>query len=230
MTRDKISIVIPFYNEEENVTAVLEEVRLCQPEAEVIAVDDGSSDSTWDLIQSNDSVTGIRFPSNKGQSAAMLAGLQRASHSVCVVMDGDGQNDPADIDDLVSHLSAADAVFGYRVSRKDSWNRRVASKVANRIRRSITDDGIRDTGCSLKAFRSELVPILPPINGIHRFMGAFFLAGKYEIVEVPVNHRPRTRGKSKYNNSGRAIRGIYDLIGVGWYLNRRVDTGVDENE
>lgn len=230
MAPERISIVIPFYNEEENVTAVLEEVLRCQPSAEVIAVDDGSSDSTWQMIQSIDGTTGIRLPSNRGQSAAMLAGLHRASRPICVVMDGDGQNDPEDITNLVSHISPADAVFGYRKIREDSWSKRMGSKVGNSVRRWFTNDGISDTGCSLKVFRRELVECLPPFNGVHRFMGSFFLAWNYKILEVPVNHRPRIGGKSKYNNMGRALRGIYDLIGVCWYLKRQVDIRVDQNE
>ena len=120
MTPDRISIIIPFYNEGENVTAVLEEVLHCQPSAEVIAVDDGSSDTTWHKINSIEGITGIKLPSNRGQSAAMLAGLHRASCPICVVMDGDGQNDPGDITNLVSHMSSADAVFGYRRIRMAS--------------------------------------------------------------------------------------------------------------
>ena len=230
MTTDRISIIIPFYNEEENVTAVLEEVRRCQPSAEVIAVDDGSTDSTWQRIESLENINGIKLPSNRGQSAAMLVGLNRASCPICVVMDGDGQNDPGDIATLISHMSSADAVFGYRKIRKDSWSKRMASKVGNGIRRWFTNDGIRDTGCSLKVFRKEMVDCLPPFNGVHRFMGPFFLACSYKILEVPVNHRPRTGGESKYNNTGRALRGIYDLIGVCWYLKRRVDIRINQNE
>ena len=225
-----ISIIIPFYNEAGNVTSVLEEILDCQPEAEIIAVDDGSTDSTWEEISSLRGVTGIRFPSNRGQSAAMLCGLHRASSNICVTMDGDGQNDPADIEDLVSGMSRADAVFGYRRVRKDSWSRRIASRIANRIRRSVVHDGIRDTGCSLKVFRKEMTACLPPFNGVHRFMGAFFVARGYKILEVPVNHRPRTQGKSKYNNLNRGLRGIYDLIGVGWYINRRVNIEVESYE
>lgn len=226
-TNKAISIVIPFYNEEECVTSVLEEVLRCQPDAEVIAVDDGSSDSTWEKISALEGVTGLRFPQNRGQSAAMLAGLQKAKNDILVAMDGDGQNDPADIGKMVENLDKGDAVFGYRAVRKDTWDRKVASKVANAIRRFFIHDGVTDTGCSLKVFRKDMIHCLPPFNGLHRFMGAFFIAWHYKIHEVPVNHRPRTLGVSKYNNLNRAIRGIYDLIGVSWYINRQVDTRID---
>lgn len=222
----KVSIVIPFYNEEDNVLPVLNEILECQPDAEVVAVDDGSSDSTWDRICSIQDVVGIRIPNNRGQSAAMLIGLHNTKHDICVVMDGDGQNDPADIAKMVSNLEQVDAVFGYRQVRKDTWGKRFASKVANRVRRSFFDDGINDTGCSLKVFRKPMLEYLPPFNGLHRFMGAFFAANNCKIMELPVNHRPRTRGASKYNNFNRALRGIYDLIGVGWYINRQVNIKV----
>lgn len=222
-----ISVVIPFYNEEENVVSVLKEVQDCVPGAEIIAIDDGSSDATGDLIAGVQGVTAIRFGANRGQSAAMLTGLKQASHDICVVMDGDGQNDPADIPAMIACLNQADAVFGVRKVRKDSWDRRIASKVANSIRRLFIKDGVTDTGCSLKAFRREMVEFLPPFNGVHRFMGAFFLDAGYRIHETPVNHRARVGGISKYNNFNRAVRGIYDLVGVGWYVNRRVNTRLD---
>lgn len=223
----KVSIVIPFYNEEENVLPVLHEILERHPDAEVVAVDDGSRDLTWDRICSVKNVVGIRIPENRGQSAAMLIGLHHAKHDICVVMDGDGQNDPADIANMVSNLEQVDAVFGFRQVRKDTWGRRIASNVANRVRRLFFDDGIRDTGCSLKVFRRQMVEYLPAFNGLHRFMGAFFVANNCKIMEVPVNHRPRTRGASKYNNLNRAFRGIYDLIGVSWYLKRQVNIKVD---
>lgn len=220
--KPEISVVVPFFNEEENVANVLHEILECQPEAEIIAVDDGSIDGTWKIIESFGHVHGLRFAQNCGQSAAMMAGLRAANGKVCVTMDGDGQNDPADIALLVAQLEAADAAFGYRVKRKDSWSRRIASRIANKIRRLFLHDGVRDTGCSLKAFRKEAVDELIPFNGLHRYMPAFFLNAGLTIIEVPVNHRPRTKGVSKYSNWDRAMRGIYDLVGVSWYLKRKV--------
>lgn len=227
-TTPSISIVIPFYNEEDSVENVLKEVIACQPNAEVIAVDDGSSDRTWDKISALSGVRGIRFVKNRGQSAAMITGLKQASHDICAVMDGDGQNDPADIAAMVQLMNQGDAVFGFRKTRKDTWDRRIASKIANAIRRAFVKDGIKDTGCSLKVFRKDMVQYLPPFNGLHRFMGAFFVAEGFRIVETPVNHRPRVEGISKYNNLDRALRGIYDLIGVSWYLKRKVNTALDK--
>ena len=224
MTNQKTSIVIPFYNEEESVRFVLEEVLACQPGAELIAVDDGSSDRTWEIICSLSGVHGLRLTENRGQSAAMYAGMRAASGEVVVLMDGDGQNDPADIEQLVDQLQREnwDVVCGQRVNRCDTQSRRVASKAANAIRRSILNDGISDTGCSLKAFRREHVDLLVPFNGMHRYLPAIFKQAGLRITEIPVNHRARAQGTSKYTNWERALRGIYDLFGVRWLLKRKV--------
>ncbi len=224
MSNDKRSIIIPFYNEEACVRTVLDEVRACQPDAEIIAVDDGSADRTWEMICGTASVRGLRLTENRGQSAAMYAGMRAASGSIIVLMDGDGQNDPADIEKLIELLNQAgvDVACGRRVKRRDIWSRRVASKAANAIRRSILNDGISDTGCSLKAFRREHVELLVPFNGLHRYLPAIFKHAGLRLAEVPVNHRARTQGVSKYTNWNRALRGIYDLVGVRWLLNRKV--------
>ena len=143
------SIIIPFYNEEACARFVLDEVRACQPNAEIIAVDDGSCDGTWAVICGTASVNGLRLTQNRGQSAAMYAGMRAASGEYIVLMDGDGQNDPADIERLIDRLQqgSLDVVCGQRVKRRDTWSRRRASQVANAIRRSVLNDGISDTGC-----------------------------------------------------------------------------------
>ncbi len=218
------SVIIPFYNEEACVRSVLDEVRACQPDAEIIAVDDGSRDGTWAVICGTASIKGLRLTQNRGQSAAMYAGMRAASSELIVLMDGDGQNDPADIEKLVDCLQQGnwDVVCGQRVKRRDTLSRRIASKSANAIRRSILNDGISDTGCSLKAFRREHVELLVPFNGLHRYLPAIFKHANLRITETPVNHRARTQGVSKYTNWNRAMRGIYDLFGVRWLLNRKV--------
>ncbi len=218
------SVVIPFYNEEACVRSVLEEVRSCQPKAEIIAVDDGSHDGTWAGICGIPSIKGLRLTQNRGQSAAMYAGMRAATGEVIVLMDGDGQNDPADIEKLLDRLEQGglDVVCGQRVKRRDTLSRRIASRSANAIRRSILNDGISDTGCSLKAFRREHVELLVPFNGLHRYLPAVFKHAGLRMAELPVNHRARTLGISKYTNWNRALRGIYDLFGVRWLLNRKV--------
>ena len=217
-----ISIVIPFYNEDENVEAVLWEAQQTNPEAEIIAVDDGSRDRTAAKIRLCREVRLISLPRNLGQSAALYAGLIQAQNEICVMMDGDGQNDPADIPKLISQLDRADVVCGYRAHRQDSWPRRTASQIANRIRQACLNDGIRDTGCTLKAMRTSDVRHLIPFNGLHRFIPALLRHAGLRVVEVSVNHRPRKFGASKYTMARRAWRGLYDLIGVRWLLSRQI--------
>lgn len=218
----KISIIIPFYNEEENVPSVIEEVKRAQPHAEIIAVDDGSADSTPQKLAAQSGIRIITLSKNLGQSAALYLGLNAATGDICVMMDGDGQNDPADIPALLQQMQNADVVCGYRKKRQDSWSKKIASRIANKIRSAVLGDGIRDTGCTLKAIRKEHVKHLIPFNGLHRFLPALLRAANLKIIEIPVNHRPRKFGKSKYTIGGRALRGIYDLIGVQWFLKRRV--------
>ena len=218
----KVSIIIPFYNEQENVVSVIEEVRRTNPDAEIIAVDDGSTDTTPQQLASQKNVTVFTFPKNLGQSAALYYGLNHATGDICVMMDGDGQNDPADIPTLIQHIDRADLICGYRKNRQDSWKKKIASRIANNIRRSILHDGVRDTGCTLKAMRSEHVRYLIPFNALHRFIPALICSAGLTIFEVPVNHRPRKAGQSKYTIGGRALRGIFDLFGVLWLTKRRI--------
>ncbi|KAF0095658.1 MAG: dolichol-phosphate mannosyltransferase [Puniceicoccaceae bacterium 5H] len=219
-----VSVVVPFFNEEESVQPVLEELRRCLPDAEIIAVDDGSKDRTWELITAMTDIRGLRLTENRGQSGALYAGLRAARAPICAMMDGDGQNDPADLPKMVEVVQRgeADVVVGRRAKRRDTWSRRVASKVANRIRRSFLDDGVHDTGCSLKVFKKEAVELLVPFNGLHRYLPAIFKHAGLRMTEIPVNHRARERGTSKYTNWDRALRGIYDLVGVSWLLKRKV--------
>ena len=218
------TVVIPFFNEAENVTEVLREVRATLPQAEIIAIDDGSRDDTWEWIRKLDGVRGLRFVKNQGQSAAIYHGLRAATQPIVGMMDGDGQNDPANFKLLLAEFARgqADVVCGYRANRRDTWNRRAASKIANAIRRAFLDDGVRDTGCSQKVFRREAAELLVPFRGLHRYLPAIFKQAGLRIAEVPVNHRPRRAGLSKYSNFTRAIHGIYDLVGVGWLLKRKI--------
>ena len=146
-----VSVVVPFYNEEECVQWVLEEIVKCQPSAEVVAVDDGSSDSTWDIMAKVEGVTPIKLTQNRGQSGALYAGLNFSSGDILVMLDGDGQNDPADIQKLVDMVKSGDCdvACGRRAKRKDTWSKRMASKIGNGVRRTFIQDGIRDTGLSL---------------------------------------------------------------------------------
>ncbi len=219
-----LSIVVPFFEEGPLVDAVLSELRRELPRAEVIAIDDGSRDDTWALIRAAPGVRGLRFPKNQGQSAAIYWGLRSATQPLVGIMDGDGQNDPAGFKGLVRAVRAGnvDVACGYRARRRDSWSRRAASRIANAIRRAVLHDGVRDTGCSQKVFRRELVELLVPFRGMHRYLPAVFRHAGANIAEIEVNHRPRTAGTSKYGNWRRACAGIGDLVGVAWLLDRKL--------
>jgi dolichol-phosphate mannosyltransferase len=224
ITGSEFTVVVPFFNEVENVSNVLQELRAALPEAEIIAIDDGSGDGTWERIQMEGGVRGLRFLKNQGQSAAVYHGLWAATQPVVGMMDGDGQNDPENFKRLLEEFAKgeADVVCGYRANRRDTWSRRIASKLANAIRRAFLDDGVRDTGCSQKVFRRDAVKLLVPFRGLHRYLPAIFTQAGLRISEVPVNHRARTAGVSKYSNFTRAVHGLYDLVGVSWLLNRKI--------
>jgi dolichol-phosphate mannosyltransferase len=221
-TPSQISIIIPFYNEQENVVAVLEETRRTNPDAEIIAVNDGSRDATESLIQKFQDVRLISFPKNLGQSAALYAGLLAASHPLCVLMDGDGQNDPADIPMLVGESKSYDVVCGYRRYRKDSWQVKVASKIANKTRKFFTGDTVRDAGCTLKVIHKEHLRLLIPFNEMQCYMIAMLEHAGLTLGQFPVNHRPRRFGSSNYTILRRAWRGIWDLLGMAWLLRRQI--------
>lgn len=221
--KEKVTIVVPFYNEEETVEGVLHELLKFRPEDEIIAVDDGSQDSTWAKMTAIQGIRPMRFKKNCGQSAAIYAGLKQAKGDICVLMDGDGQNDPEDISTLIECLKDGDVVCGYRKNRKDNAWKRFESRVGYLFRQMFLKDGIRDTGCSLKAFRREAVSYLVPFNGMHRFLPAVFKEAGLSLVEVPVNHRVRLAGVTKYGNLTRGLRGLYDLFGMSWLIKRQVN-------
>jgi dolichol-phosphate mannosyltransferase len=221
-TRD-LSIVIPFYNEEECAGTVLGEARQTLEGSEIIAVDDGSRDRTWNEIESVRGVRGIRFFRNHGQSAAMYYGLRAATRRVVGLMDGDGQNHPAGFHALLAEFSRAEAevICGVRRDRQDRWTRRIGSRLANAIRRAWLDDGVLDTGCSQKVFPREAVDLLVPFRGMHRYVPAILQQAGLRVSQLTVEHRSRIAGTSKYSNWNRAVEGIYDLIGVRWLLSRK---------
>jgi dolichol-phosphate mannosyltransferase len=220
-----ISVVVPVYNEEENVVTLQNEISraLSGKKFEIIFVDDGSSDATAAKIVRGPEVRVLRFQENAGQSAATYAGLHAARGATVIIMDGDLQNDPADIPKLLAEMAhGADLVCGYRASRKDTVVKRITSRVANFVRSRFTGDGVRDTGCGLKAMRRECVEAMVPFKGMHRFVPALVKGAGYRLVEVPVNHRPRQFGQSKYGLGNRALRATVDMFGVRWLLARRL--------
>jgi glycosyltransferase involved in cell wall biosynthesis len=221
-----VSVVVPLFNEEENVPILQAELTnaLAGIDYEIIFVDDGSRDQTVQRIAPDPRVRVLRFERNAGQSAAMYAGLHEARGAVAVLIDGDLQNDPADIPKLLAEIErGADLVCGYRAQRKDTIVKRITSRVANFVRSRFTKDGVRDTGCTLKAMKRECVGALVPFKGMHRFIPALVKGAGYRLVEVPVNHRPRKFGVSKYGLGNRALRATMDMFGVRWLLSRRLN-------
>jgi dolichol-phosphate mannosyltransferase len=219
-----LSVVVPVFNEEENISVLQAELgnALAGIDHEIIFIDDGSSDGTAGKIARRPEVRVLRFERNTGQSAAMYAGLHAARGATVVLLDGDLQNDPADIPKLLAEIArGADLVCGYRARRKDTVIKRITSRVANFVRSRFTKDGVRDTGCSLKAMRRECVSVLVPFKGMHRFIPALVKGAGYRLVEVPVNHRPRRFGQSKYGLGNRAVRATVDMFGVRWLLSRQ---------
>ena len=221
-----VSVVVPLFNEEENVPILQAELMaaLSGLEYEIIFVDDGSVDRSVERIAFKPEIRLVQFERNAGQSAAMYAGLQSARGATAVLIDGDLQNDPADIPRLLAEIErGADLVCGYRAQRKDTFVKRVTSRVANFVRSRFTKDGVRDTGCTLKAMRRECISALLPFKGMHRFIPALVKGAGYRLVEIPVNHRPRKFGESKYGLGNRALRATTDMFGVRWLLSRRLD-------
>jgi len=216
-----VSVVVPLYNEEENVPPLQAELTaaLNGLEYEIIFVDDGSTDGTVARIVSGPRVRVLSFRENAGQSAAMYEGLHAARGATAVLIDGDLQNDPVDIPKLLREIEAgADLVCGYRAQRKDTKGKRLTSRIANSVRSRFTKDGVRDTGCTLKAMRRECIEALVPFKGMHRFIPALVKGAGYKVVEVSVNHRPRKFGVSKYGLGNRAVRATVDMFGVRWLL------------
>jgi len=221
-----VSVIVPLFNEEENMSILQSELNatLGGIDHEIIFVDDGSVDRTVERIVTAPNIRVIRFGKNAGQSSAIYAGLEAARGATAVLIDGDLQNDPADIPRLLAEIDrGADLVCGYRAQRKDTLVKRLTSRTANFVRSRFTKDGVRDTGCTLKAMRCECVSALVPFKGMHRFIPALVKAAGYRLVEIPVNHRPRRFGQSKYGLGNRALRATIDMFGVRWLLSRRLN-------
>ena len=229
----RLSVVVPVFNEEDNVALLVEEIgrALAGWDFELVLVDDGSSDATVARVPRHPWVRVLEFEKNTGQSAAMYAGLMAARGELLGLLDGDLQNDPADLPRLVALIDrGADLACGWRARRQDTWSKRWQSRIANGIRQHFTRDGVHDTGCSLKVMRRACRDALLPFNGMHRFIPALVSAAGFKVVELPVNHRPRVHGTSKYGLANRAFRAAYDLIGVMWLTRRRFQYRVKEGK
>lgn len=235
-----LSVVVPVKDEAENIEPLAREIAAAigaETSAEIVFVDDGSSDATPRILTNLKTelpqLRVIQHGRNMGQSRGVRTGVRAARGDIIVVLDGDGQNDPADIPRLLAEFRNANSkrvglVQGQRAQRQDSMKKKVASRLANRIRRSLLDDGATDVGCGLKAFRRDAFLALPYFDHMHRYMVALMLREGFEVRFVEVNHRPRLHGQSKYGVWDRLAVGVTDLMGVRW-LQRRY-RGVVETE
>lgn len=235
----ELSVIIPMLNEAENAATLVHEVRDAlegRVDYEIIVVDDGSSDATFEILtglrRSVPRLQPARHVQNYGQSAAIATGVRLARAPWVATLDGDGQNDPADIPSLYASArqdarGAPLLVAGNRRKRHDGWLRRVSSRVANGVRQSVLRDACPDTGCGLKLFPRETFLRLPQFDHMHRFLPALFIRAGGQVVNVPVNHRPRVRGQSKYGVRNRLWVGLIDLAGVGWLQRRRLQPRLD---
>ena len=234
-----LSVVIPVYNEEENLPLLWPELRaVLEPLGlafEVVFVDDGSRDRSAELIRGfrdgDPRVRLVRLKANAGETAATDAGFKAARGRLVVTMDADLQNDPDDIPGLLSHLDRWDAATGWRVDRGDgdSGVRRLSSAVANRARNWVSDESIRDSGCTFRAFRRECLRGLVLYRGLHRFVPTLLKMRGYRVIEVPVRNRPRRYGRSKYGILNRVFVATADLLVVRWMKNRMLRYEVAED-
>jgi dolichol-phosphate mannosyltransferase len=234
-----LSVVVPVKDEAANVGPLAREIAAAianEPESEIIFVDDGSADGTAEALAALKSefpsLRIIRHGANLGQSRAIRTGVRAARADIVVTLDGDGQNDPADIPKLLAELRKDDRigmVSGVRARRQDKLSRKLASRAANSVRQRLLKDNATDTGCGLKAFRRDAFLALPYFDHIHRFLITLMIREGYEVRFVDVNHRPRLHGTSKYTNLNRLLVGVADLLGVRW-LQRRFRGRADAKE
>jgi dolichol-phosphate mannosyltransferase len=228
-----VSVIVPALNEAANLAPLLLEiVRVFEGLSrsyEVIFVDDGSTDETAQVLKSlafeHSVVRSVVHTRNHGQSAAQATGFGVARGDVIITMDADQQNDPADIPALLDALtSEVDCVCGVRIDRRDNWTRKVSSRLANAFRDWVTGDKVSDAGCSFRSIRHSALDEVPVFNGMHRFLPTILRIQGYRIAEIPVNHRPRTRGHSKYGINDRLWRGIRDCFAIRWYRARAIES------
>ena len=218
--QQSLSVVVPVQNESESILGLFEDCKLmCEEqfaEYEIIIVNDGSTDSTGSVCRSLHHVKYVEFDNHYGQTAALDCGFKLASCEYVAAIDGDGQNDPADIPLMIKYLvdNNLDVVCGWRTERQDNLFRRFLMKLAYVCRQVFLRDGIHDSGCTLKVFRKEVLEGLDLVGGQHRFIPAILRGRGWKVGEIVVSHRPRRRGRSKYNSLSRVFQGLRDLFAI----------------
>jgi dolichol-phosphate mannosyltransferase len=230
------SIVIPVYNEQDNLKPLIEELQGVlnglHTSYEIIFVDDGSQDQSFAILQEaasrDQQIRVIRFRKNAGQTAAFEAGFRAAQGDIVVTMDAHLQNDPHDIPHLMEKIGEFDVVCGWRHKRRDSWIRIVSSKIANFVRNKLSQEEIVDTGCSLKAFMNECLQNVKLFNGMHRFPPNLAKMEGFTVTQVKVNHRSRRFGTTKYNIKNRMVRAFVDLLAVRWMKKRHLNYEIEK--
>lgn len=232
-----VSLIIPVYNEERNLPVLLDEICAAMAaqsrEWEALFVDDGSTDNSLPVLQQlavrEPRLHYIAFEQNRGQSAAFAAGFQEARGEIFVTLDSDLQNDPADIPTLLQvYEQGHDMVIGWRAKRQDNLVKRLSSKIANGIRNALSNENVKDTGCSLKVLKASYARRLPMFTGMHRFFPTLMKMQDARVAEVKVNHRPRLHGSSKYGVWDRAFSALYDLFAVRWMQSRNIRYRIKE--
>ncbi len=233
-----ISVVVPVFDERDNLVPLREELVAALEEVgrafEVILVDDGSRDGSAEVLRglraADRRLRVLTLERNCGQTAALSAGFAAARGDVVLTIDADLQNDARDIPLLLERLADHDAAVGWRGERRDSWLRRLSARIANAVRNAVSEDDIIDTGCSLKAFRREALSRVKLYTGMHRFLPTLLRMEGYRVCQVMVNHRPRRSGASKYNVRNRVFRSLADLLAVRWMKRRTIRYHVTEVE
>jgi len=231
MSELQLSVVVPVYNEEENIKPLTEEVVGVLDKTsisyEIVFADDGSTDNTLNEIKAmrntfGEKVRFVSFDKNKGQTAAFIAGFRNSKGKYIATLDGDMQNDPADLPSLFNEIEKGefDMVNGIRAKRQDNFIRKISSKIGNGFRNWLTNESVSDVGCSIRIFKAECVKEIPVFNGLHRFFPTLVRMQGYTITEIPVNHRERERGTSKYGVLNRAFVGFADTFAVRWMQKR----------
>jgi glycosyltransferase involved in cell wall biosynthesis len=231
-----ISVVVPVYNEEENLSVLIPQIaEVLKPLGktyEMIFVDDGSKDHSRRLLKEMvlqyPQIRILGFKKNCGETAAGAAGIKEARGGIIITIDADLQNDPKDIPKMLDYLKEYDMVTGWRQKREDSWVKRITSKIANRIRNSLSGEEIQDSGCTFRAYKRECLQNLKLYKGMHRFIPTLVKMEGYRVTEIPIAHHPRKFGVSKYTTWNRMWRAFIDLLAVKWMKSRHIHYEIEE--